>query len=210
MNGPSPTARALTALLALLLAGCGNILTSQQPTRHHYLLSPYAAAPAHTDQQAAPEVTLSLAAIPGLDTDRILALGTDARLNHYANARWPDHLPDVLASVIRRSLEATGRYAAVREAEPGATQDWALDLEVREFYGIQDANGATAAVRVAIAGTLACAGKTHALRLSAAAPVAAERLAAVVAAHQAGLDDVTRQLLDRLQALCAALEGAES
>lgn len=165
MNGPSPTARALPALLALLLAGCGNLLTSEQPTRHHYLLSPFAAAPAPTDQQTAPELTLGLVAIPGLDTDRILALGTDARLNHYANARWPDHLPEVLASVIRRSLEATGRYAAVRDAEAGVTEDWALNLEVREFYGIQDASGATTAVRVALAGTLACGGATHTLSL---------------------------------------------
>lgn len=210
MNGPSPTARALTALLLLLLAGCGNILTSQQPVRHNYLLSSYAAAPMHADQQAAPELTLGLAAIPGLDTDRILALGTDARLNHYANARWPDHLPEVLASVIRRSLEATGRYAAVREAEPGATEGWALNLEVREFYGIQDASGATTAVRVALAGTLACGGATHALRLSEATPVAEERLSTVVAAHQAGLDGVTRQLIDRAHTLCAAKTDAES
>jgi ABC-type uncharacterized transport system auxiliary subunit len=210
MNGPSPITAALAALFALSLAGCGNFLTSEQPARHHYLLSPYEAAPAVADSASAPDLALRLTAIPGLDTDRILALGTDARLNHYANARWPDHLPDVLASVIRRSLEATGRYAAVREAEPGATQDWALDLEVREFYGIQDDSGATASVRVAIAGTLACGGATHALRLSEATPVGAERLAAVVAAHQAGLDGVTRQLIERLQALCAAKEGTDS
>jgi ABC-type uncharacterized transport system auxiliary subunit len=210
MNGPSPSARALPALLALLLAGCGNVLTSEQPARHHYLLSPYEASPAQIRQETGPELTLSLAAIPGLDTDRILALGVDARLNHYANARWPDHLPEVLASVIRRSLEATGRYAAVREAEPGATDGWALDLEVREFYGIQDASGATTAVRVALAGTLACGGATHALHLSAATPVAEVRLAAVVAAHQAGLDGVTRQLIGRIEALCAAPEDAKS
>jgi len=210
MNGPSPTACALPALLALLLAGCGNLLTSEQPTRHHYLLSPIAAEPALTNRQTAPELTLGLVAIPGLDTDRILALGTDARLNPYANARWPDHLPEVLASVIRRSLEATGRYAAVREAEAGVTEDWTLNLEVREFYGIQDASGATTAVRVALAGNVACGGATHTLRLSEATPVAEERLAAVVAAHQAGLDAVTRQLIDRVHTLCAAQTGAGS
>lgn len=108
----------------------------------------------------------------------------------------------MLASVIRRSLEATGRYTSVRVAEPGATEGWTLDLEVREFYGIQGAGGATTAVRVALAGTLACGGTTHALRLSEATPVATERLSAVVAAHQAGLDGVTRQLIGQLQTLC--------
>ena len=209
MNAPSPSARALPALLALLLAGCGNVLTSEQPARHHYLLSPYEASPAQGRQETGPELTLSLAAIPGLDTDHILALGVDARLNHYANARWPDHLPEVLASVLRRSLEATGLYTAVLEAEPDATEGWALSLEVREFYGIQDAGGATTAVRVELAGALHCGGDTHALRLSEATPVTEQRLAAVVAAHQVGLDGVTRQLTERLQALCASGSGSD-
>lgn len=211
MNGRSPTKLAFAALLALLPTGCGNILTSEQPARHLYLLSPYDAAPVAAGSRAGPEpdvnlavsLTVSLAAIPGLDTDRILALGTDARLNHYANARWPDNVPEVLASVIRRSLESTGRFAAVRVVEPGETGDWALDLEVLEFYGVQDASGTTLSVRVALAGTLACVKDTHVLRLTEAVPVAEERLEVVVAAHQAGLDGVTRQLLERLHTLCA-------
>jgi ABC-type uncharacterized transport system auxiliary subunit len=196
-------------LPGLLLTACGGLLTSEQPARQNYLLRPYEAAAKPADGSAKPELALSLAVVPGLDTDRLQALGVDARLNYYANARWPDHLPEVLGSVIGRSLESTGRFAAVGVAAGAAADAWTLDLEVREFYGIQDAAGATSSVRVAVAGRLACGGASHELRLAESAPVAEERLAVVVAAHQAALDSVTRELIERLQALCAAAEGGQ-
>jgi ABC-type uncharacterized transport system auxiliary subunit len=196
-------------LLALLLNGCGSVLTSEQPPRQDYLLRPYQAAAAPADGGVKPELALSVAVIPGLDTDRILALGVDARLNHYTNARWPDHLPEVLASVLQRSLESSGRFASVEVVATGAADAWTLDLELREFYGIQNAAGSTSSVRVGVAGRLACGGQVHALSVEESARVAEERLAVVVAAHQSALDSVTRQLVDRMQALCAAAQGTQ-
>jgi ABC-type uncharacterized transport system auxiliary subunit len=197
------------ALLPLmLLTACAGVLTSEQPPRQNYLLRPYEATAAPAGGAAQPELLLQLAVIPGLDTDRVLALGADARLNHYANARWPDHLPEVLASVLRRALESSGRFGSVEIAATGAADAWSLALEVREFYGLQDAGGMTTSVRVGLAGRLACGGAAHELRVAESVPVAEERLAPVVAAHQAALDSVTRQLLERMQALCAA--GEES
>jgi ABC-type uncharacterized transport system auxiliary subunit len=192
----------------VLLTACAGLLTSEQPARQNYLLRPYEANFAPAGAAAQPDLFLHLSVIPGLDTDRILALGTDARLNHYANARWPDHLPEVLASVLRRSLESTGRFASVEVAATGAADAWSLELELREFYGIQHAGGVTASVRADFAVRLACGGEVHELRLAESAPVAEERLATVVAAHQAALDSVTRQLLERIQASCAAAESA--
>lgn len=199
-----------TLLPALLLTSCAGVLNSEQPAQLNYLLRPYAAAATPAAGGALPELVLQLTVIPGLDTDRLLALGVDARLSHYANARWPDHLPEVLASVMQRSLEATGRFATVEVAATGAPDAWSLDLEVREFYGIQDAAGVTSSVRVGLAGRLACGAQAHVLHLAETAPVAEERLAVVVAAHQAALDRVTRQLIERTQALCAAVESADT
>lgn len=197
---------ALPAILLplVLLTACAGLLTSEQPARQNYLLRPYEASFAPAGGAAQPDLLLHLSVIPGLDTDRILALGTDARLNHYANARWPDHLPEVLTSVLRRSLEATGRFASVEDAATGAVDAWSLDLEVREFYGIQNTTGLTTSGRVGLAGRLSCGGQAHVLRLSESAPVAEERLAVVVAAHQVALDQVTRQLIERMRALCTA------
>lgn len=200
----------LSAVLpTLLLTGCGSVLTSEQPARQDYLLRPYlATAPA--DGRVKPELALRVAVIPGLDTDRILALGVDARLNNYANARWPDHLPELLASVMQRSLESSGRFASVQVAATGAADPWTLDVELREFYGIQNAAGLTSSVRVGLAGRLACADQVHAFSVEESARVAEERLAVVVAAHQAALDSVTRQLIDRMQTLCDAVESPDT
>lgn len=197
---------ALPAILLplVLLTACAGLLTSEQPARQNYLLRPYEANFAPAGGAAQPDLLLHLSVIPGLDTDRILALGTDARLNHYANARWPDHLPEVLASVMQRSLQSTGRFADVKVAPTGAEDAWTLDLELREFYGIQDAAGSTSSVHAGLAGRLVCGDQAHALSAAESTPVAEERLAAVVAAHQAALDSVTRQLIERMQALCAA------
>ena len=204
MNRPLTKSGLILAAVAatLVLEGCSGILTSDQPAKQYYLLMPY--APSTTATGAGPVAALAfdVTAIPGLDTDRVLALDADARLNHYGNARWPDHLPEVLTSVMRRSLESTGRFTAVRSSDRAAADEWALQLEAREFYGIQAASGATSSVHVSLAGTLTCNNASHALSLEDAHAVSEQRLAAVVAAHQAGLDAVTRQLIERLAQLC--------
>ena len=189
----------LPLLAALLLGACGGLLTSDQPPRQVYLLQP---SPAN-DGDNHPAVRVSVTAVPGLDTDRILALEPDARLSPYANARWADHLPEVLGSVLQRSLEPP---AANRTAN--STADYAMiDLELRAFYGVRSAAGVTSSVRTELAGTLSCGGRTFDLRLSAKPRVAEERLAAVVAAHQRALDEMTDDLRDRLLAACSGRES---
>lgn len=193
----------LTALPALLLQACSGILTSEQAAKQYYLLTPYESAASGAAAATRGEMHLAVTAVPGLDTDRIQALGADARLNRYGNARWPDYLPEVLTSVLRRSLDATGRYDVLDYA--GSDGDHAsLRLEVRKFYGLQDAAGDTRSVAVELAGSLACEGREQPVLLRASSPVAEQRLAAVVAAHQAGLDSVTRELLDLLASSCGS------
>ena len=139
----------------------------------------------------------------GLDTDRILALGPDARLNRYSNARWPDHLPEVLSSVLQRSMTATGRFSKVLQSDHAVGEHgWLLKLEVQQFYGIQDSSGATSSVRVEVAGSLYCNGGESQVSAYESRTVVEERLSAVVAAHQASLDAVTRQLTARIDELC--------
>lgn len=202
---PRPTVTTLlTALLAALVAatGCSGLLTSEQPAKSYYLLMPLrepSAAPPDTAGLA-----LQLGAIPGLDTDRILAIDSDARLHHYGNARWPDHLPEVVASVLQRSLEEAGWFTSVTRSERAGPDAWLLQLEIRQFYGVQSADGETASVRVGLAGSIKCRGMTHSLRVNDSKRVGEQRLARVVAAHQAALDEATRQLLGQMRELCSA------
>jgi ABC-type uncharacterized transport system auxiliary subunit len=107
----------------------------------------------------------------------------------------------VLTSLLRRSLEATGRYATT-DTSVSRAGDWTLQLEVRQFYGRQDAEGVTRSVLVELAGSLTCDDHDEPLRLTATEAVREQRLSTIVAAHQAGLDSVTRDLLELLARHC--------
>jgi ABC-type uncharacterized transport system auxiliary subunit len=145
---------------------------------------------------------MAISVVPGLDTDRIMALNPDAMLSPYANARWPDHLPEVIASVMKRNLAATGKFSTIEASSSLSADGWLLDLELQQFYGIQSSTGETSNVRVEMVGSLECGGNMTAVNLSESNPVAQERLAAVVAAHQRGLNGVTRQLLEQINQTC--------
>jgi len=199
MNRLKPWPAVLASLL--LASGCSGLLTSDQPARQYYLLQPLQLSGPATSA-AGIDLALQVRAIPGLDTDQVLALGPDARLQQYGNARWPDHLPEVLTSTLQRSLESTGRFAFV-SASDSARGSWLLRLETREFYGILDTAGETSQVRLTLDGSISCDGTRHALNLSNSHPVSVQQLANVVAAHQAALDAVTRQLVERLALLCS-------
>jgi len=197
----------LLAAAVVLTPGCSGLLTSEQAPRQQYLLAPVQEPAATAGAMPSARLALHVSAIPGLDTDRVLALGSDARLQQYSNARWPDHLPEVLASTLQRSLESTGWFASVVVTDRAADGGWLLRLEAREFYGIRDSAGHTSSVRATLAGGIDCRGERQRLGLSSAQPVAEQRLASIVAAHQSSLDSVTRQLFERIQQQCMAMDG---
>lgn len=192
---------ALVALCAVVTTACSGVLTSDQPARQDYLLKPLS-LPSAKAVVTAPGLSLSVRAVPGLDSNRILVLGPDARLSSYAGAHWPDNLPEVLGSVLQRSLSASGRYSSVTSERSLPLADRMAVLEIEEFYGLQSASGTTSSVSAVLAGSVRCNDERHTLRLRASEPVADERLAAIVAAHQAALDEVTRQLLEQLENAC--------
>ena len=180
------------AAMTMLLAACSGVMDSKQPARQVYMLAPYSGAANAATPAQGPELSMTVSAVPGLDTDRVQALSSDARLNQYANARWPDHLPEVLTSVMNRSLASTGRFSAVEESTRASGDGWLLLLEVQQFYGIRNASGDTSAVIIEMTGSIECSGLRGSFSLSDSNPVSEERLSAVVAAHQRGLDNVTR------------------
>jgi ABC-type uncharacterized transport system auxiliary subunit len=197
---------ALPAALIFLctFTACSNVLTSDEPARQYYTLMPLAGPGVGPSTESASVVALSVSAVPGLDTDRVLALAPDARLNRYANARWPDFLPEVLASVIKRSLLASGDFSNVELSDSPSEADITLKLEIRQFYGIRTSEQNTRSVLVEIGASVHCDGRNTLLTLTASKPVSQERLSSVVAAHQAGLDDFSSQLLDHVERLCPA------
>jgi len=195
---------ALSMLLAVcgIISGCSGILSSEEPAKQVYLLQPIDLGASPATEENRPALSLNLNAVPGLDTDRILAVDSDARLYPYANARWPDFLPEVLVSVIRRSLMSTGRFATIAVNSIPEKSDWSLTLEVQQFYGVQRTRGSTSQVSAEFDGVLHCGDDTERLHFSSSRPVNEERLSAVVKSHQDALDDITRQLWDGIRTRC--------
>jgi ABC-type uncharacterized transport system auxiliary subunit len=191
------------AVALLLLSACSGIMDSAQPAKQIYMLMPLSGPQTGAHPEQGPALSISLAAVPGLDTDWIQALSDDARLTRYANARWPDRLPEVLTSVIQRSLVSSGRFSAVERSSRVSADGWLLQLEVEKFYGLQSATGETGSVVTELSGSIECNGHADSFTLSESVSVSGERLSAVVAAHQQGLDDATRQLLKTIFAECS-------
>ena len=191
------------ALITILLASCSGVMDSAQPAKQYYMLVPWSGAAGATGSEQGPGLSMMVTAVPGLDTDQVQVLSSDARLTRYANARWPDHLPEVLTSVMKRSLASSGRFSEVEESSHANDDNWFLTLEVQQFYGIQNASGDTSSVIVEMTGSIECNDNRSSFTLSDSNSVGEERLSVVVAAHQRGLDDVTRQLLEQIDKTCS-------
>jgi ABC-type uncharacterized transport system auxiliary subunit len=127
---------------------------------------------------AAPVGEVAVAAVPGLDTARMLALDADNQLVPYAGARWNGPIPQLVRSLAERSLDS-GRGDAL------------LRLEVRRFF-VEQSAGSNGAATIEMAAW-------HPARDGAGVFVARQdldeaRLGAVAAAFQGAMDQIMREL----------------
>jgi len=193
----------MTTVFAVCLAAAGcSILESGKPARQVYLLKTPSVSDRVQPAQNAPTLILSVKAVPGLDTGRILVLATDAHLVPVANAHWPDHLPEVFTSISRRYLSNTHQFLAVREGSIARPDEWLLELELQAFYGIQNAAGETSSVELQLEGLVHCGETKTVLRLSEQAPVYGSSLSVLVAAHQQVMNAGMQALSTRLSEAC--------
>ena len=142
---------------------------------------------------------LTFNVVPGLDTDRILIKGPGPTLNQYAGARWPDNLPEIVQSLLSRTMESAGLFQ-----NSGSSPEAGLKLELREFFALANDTGSSPSVNVSMQGWLTCdrlAG-SQAVGSQASHIASANRLGAIVAAHQSALDDVIRELVLRIRERC--------
>ena len=180
------------------IAACSGILNSNQPAERVYWLEPLLVQQAVVTDSSQPRLAVSVSAAPGLDTDRLLILEPGARLNHYAAARWPDNIPDVLESLLRTTLESTGRFSRLTKGPISRSVDWALELEVRELYTLANARR----VHMVLSGYVSCGASDYAIAMQATAGIDDDRLSEIVAAYQHALNEVSRQLVAQLAEAC--------
>lgn len=203
----------MLSVRSLLLTGsicavsCSGMLTSDTPADKVYWLEPLIVQKEVIAESIQPSLVVFVSAAPGLDTDRLLILGPGARLNHYALARWPDNIPEVLESLLRTTLESTGRYSRVTAGTMNRSADWALELEVRELYTLATQSDIAHTARMVLNGYIVCPQSEQAIALQAAIGIDDNRLGKIVAAYQLALNEVSRQLVDRLANACSNMNA---
>ena len=130
----------------LLLAGCGGL--GLGPTNANdtiYMLSP---APPATPSSPVPPAGWALAvdvpdASDALDTRRIALTNSDATMDYYANAEWPDRLPVMVQTALIAAFQASGRVPVSR-TQDGLHADYELGTELRDasaHYSSADKDG---------------------------------------------------------------------
>jgi ABC-type uncharacterized transport system auxiliary subunit len=187
-------------LLVMLVAGaCSGLTQSDKPAMVKWWLNPVTGLAVTTPASGIKAVELSVTAVPGLDTDRILALSDAAALKPFIGASWVDYLPDLVASLVGRSLEASGRFRIDGGSAARGTETCQLHLELREFFAELEPSGQPGAVQVAMSGTYQCdSGNVTPLRLSATVPANDQQMKAIVAAFQSAMDKVTIDMLAQI------------
>jgi ABC-type uncharacterized transport system auxiliary subunit len=188
----------LTALAALGLVACSGVLTSKEAPARVYRLEPFP-APALVAPTIDATLAVRVRVVPGLDSDRLLTLDPDGRVNHLGNARWPDYLPEFAASLLQRYVQAGGYFAEVLGDPARSTHDCLLDLLVQRFYTRLDQQQRPVSVELALTGALQCGETRTVLGLEGRADVQAASIAAVVAAHQRAFNAIGGQLRLRFE-----------
>lgn len=201
----------LCTVWAASIGGCGGMLTSDQPPEHVYWLEATTLQLGEPPAGNLPELLVAVRAIPGLDTDRILVKEPGARLNYYAGARWPDHLPELLTATVRLAFESSGRFERVSSGSRIGRAEWTLDLELREFFAVVTTAGAPPQVNVRLAGHVDCGSDGAAVSAATTIPAREDRLSEIIAAFQAATDRALTSLGEQLEARCfGTMPPAES
>lgn len=209
-------------LLALALAGCGNLLASRSPAAVTYVLRPafVVANDAEPDTPRAAQgsaVVVQLATVgvsPGYAGADILVTRPDRRLDVFAASRWPDELPRVVSDLALAALKTSGRLQAFDATMPIAATH-TLRLDVRRFDAEYAVEGARPTIHVVIDAVLARRRDREVIaRFSSAAEVEAteNRLAVIVAAFEKAVGEAllatTRQTEIALESIPARHQDA--
>jgi ABC-type uncharacterized transport system auxiliary subunit len=118
------------ALLAGL-AGCSGGFRSDLPPEQTYVLRAAAVQAPPLNAPTSLQVVRPLPG-PGLETDRIMLLRSDRRLDFVSGSRWATDVPVLVESLAVDTLRG-GAFSAVYDSFAGSPADYVLRLNVRRF-----------------------------------------------------------------------------
>jgi cholesterol transport system auxiliary component len=128
---------AFMALIALLPAGCGGLL-SDAPKRALYRVSPTLAFPAALPHVTAQLLIATPTAPAGLDSRRIALSRSPVSLDYFADAEWTDRVPFLIQTVLVDGFEKSAAIPAVGPDSGGLHADFVLETAIDDFTAIYD------------------------------------------------------------------------
>lgn len=193
------------AVSTLLLAGCGNLLSSRAEAPVTYVLRPMfaEASAAGCGAPAAPAVVqvTEVVVAPGYATESILASRPGRRLDVYAASRWPAALPTVVESLAVEALHAAG--CAAQDARASVAPTHGVRILVRRFDAEYVDEATPPLVKVVLEVTVTRRPDRQVLAVfpvEVDIPATANRMGSIVAAFEAA----TGQALDRMASAATA------
>jgi cholesterol transport system auxiliary component len=125
---------ATTVVAMTSLAGCGSLFAPSPPAPHFYTLDTMAprapAPPAAIAATAAVVIVAVPRAEAGFDTDRIVYVLEEHRLQPYADNQWIDTPSKMLAPLISEAMSRTGSFGAVLTAPSRVPGQWELQSDI--------------------------------------------------------------------------------
>jgi cholesterol transport system auxiliary component len=183
----------------LLLAGCGGAdLLGPGKAPQLYRLNPSFGPVDGPVVDWALDVTPPQA-VDSLDTPRIALFNPPARMDYYANASWPDQLPQLVQNALVQAFEQSGKIASAAPDQAGLRSDYMLLTEIRDFNAVYDTPDAAPKVKVRIMAKLV---QTHARNIvqvqefSQEAATGANSVDNVVIAASQALTTVLKQIVE--------------
>ncbi len=142
--------RRIFVLGALGLPGCTAISTLNQAAlpRDTYELQPVSAA-AQSSRSSRTLLVLAPTAPAAIATDRILIRQDALSVTYLPDARWSDEVPDMLQSVLIRSLASSGQIGFVGAQGSGPVPDTVLLTRI-DAFGVNQLSGGTFEVQVTL------------------------------------------------------------
>lgn len=179
----------------LILSACMPSLESKEPPERSYWLD---AVDIGSDAlRDGLRVNVAVSVVPGLQSDRILILESDQRLNYYAGALWADSLEPLLESVLERSLSRSGAI----------TDEVLVRVRLERFFALEGAGEAAPVVELRARlegrtdGRITCA-------VEESSRADSNRLRDVVAAHQTLVDELAHSVARFASLLADGGEGS--
>jgi cholesterol transport system auxiliary component len=144
---------AIMALISLLPAGCGGLL-SDAPKRQLYRVSPTLAFPASLPHVAAQLLVATPTAPAGLDSRRIALSRSPVALDYFADAEWTDRVPFLVQTVLLDGFKKSAAIPAVGPYGGGLRADFVLETAIGDFSAIYDSPDGPPRIAVRLDATL--------------------------------------------------------